>query len=777
MNKVLLVFPYKLNEKNIDFQKIIDRFDSEGYDIVNFEGINDDFNIMSLPNYINYVKEQFDYIIDRFSVLSNVREFIFIWFRAYNGLVDDFIYFIDRSFEDDFIKDNNLENEFYRKIRDFSGIDIENINSKIVININYDNYEKIIDYLITEYKSKYFVNVEDFSHKSRKNSKFKNKIYSLRENQFDFTLNPLEESEIIDIKEDTDVELTSEELKKISLENKFLIPYFISELLKVDEEIFSDYINFILKMNFINEDEMIYKVIISLSKSTFDFHEISRVVNLLLDLNFNKEKIFNYVVEIISFKDKIFLVSPNLKELNVFLRILNVFKEKKEFLIIEQLAKNHLKNYNYDKKVIEIYLYSLENLNKKELLLNYVSVLKDIEPDNELANFYIKEYNIILDIKKNKKTFLLIKGQSTYDVTRYGIEDIYKTLNNLGHNAILFDVEYENLNDLFTLILKNKITYIIAHNGKVIKEIKDNLSYFDYITFISIFGDHPIYHYKRLSNKRPKELITFVDKKHVRFAKNVHNIKSFFLSAGYSSLSNRKDDFMNKNNDIIFVGTIKNPKIFRDRWKELKKDKSIIFDEVTNYVLSKEFFLVQEDIDYILNELNIYYDSEEKKELYRYSYLVDQYVRNYRRIKILNSLTKLNLKLYSNCSQKLFKKNNKFTINKGIKFNKIIKEINDSKILLNVLPEFSHGAHERLFNSMVQGTVVMTNTNDFIKKYYRDKESILLYEWVKLDKIKDTLQYYLNNIEELKLISSKGKFITENNFSTKKQVEGLLSLT
>ncbi|MFW5890663.1 MAG: hypothetical protein ACOCUI_00415, partial [bacterium] len=171
MNKVLLIFSYNIEENDIEFQRMIDEFEKNGYDIVNFNGIDKSFDILSLPNYINYVKDQIDYKIDRISVLSNVREFIFIWYRAYNGLVDDFIYFIDDSYSDIFLKKNNLENKFYHKIRDFASLDKEMVSDEIFINLNYKNYDILFNFMLNNFNFSLFklFSQYDFQNKSSKN--------------------------------------------------------------------------------------------------------------------------------------------------------------------------------------------------------------------------------------------------------------------------------------------------------------------------------------------------------------------------------------------------------------------------------------------------------------------------------------------------------------------------------------------------------------------------------------------------------------------------------
>ena len=97
LDNILLVFLNDL-ERVDEFNEIIDEFDKNGYSMYLLDNIKEDeyFSIDILPTMVETYKNQHKNA-NKVVVLSNSRDLIFSWFRCYNSLVDDFVYFIDED--------------------------------------------------------------------------------------------------------------------------------------------------------------------------------------------------------------------------------------------------------------------------------------------------------------------------------------------------------------------------------------------------------------------------------------------------------------------------------------------------------------------------------------------------------------------------------------------------------------------------------------------------------------------------------------------------------
>lgn len=67
-----------------------------------------------------------------------------------------------------------------------------------------------------------------------------------------------------------------------------------------------------------------------------------------------------------------------------------------------------------------------------------------------------------------------------------------------------------------------------------------------------------------------------------------------------------------------------------------------------------------------------------------------------------------------------------------------------SKFVLNVLPSFHNGAHDRIFNAMLNGAICITDSNQFLDTILVDEENALLYNWEEPEKLIKKLKAYLD---------------------------------
>lgn len=74
-----------------------------------------------------------------------------------------------------------------------------------------------------------------------------------------------------------------------------------------------------------------------------------------------------------------------------------------------------------------------------------------------------------------------------------------------------------------------------------------------------------------------------------------------------------------------------------------------------------------------------------------------------------------------------------------------IESMKESKIILNVQPWFKDGAHERIFNAMLNGAVCFTDESTYLKERFQDMENIVFYRLDHLDALADKLKMLLGH--------------------------------
>lgn len=74
----------------------------------------------------------------------------------------------------------------------------------------------------------------------------------------------------------------------------------------------------------------------------------------------------------------------------------------------------------------------------------------------------------------------------------------------------------------------------------------------------------------------------------------------------------------------------------------------------------------------------------------------------------------------------------------------LLEEITDSKIVLNIMPLFPDGSHERIFLTMCAGSVCFTDKNPYLEECFDDKKELFFYSLDNLDLLAEQVKAILN---------------------------------
>lgn len=91
----------------------------------------------------------------------------------------------------------------------------------------------------------------------------------------------------------------------------------------------------------------------------------------------------------------------------------------------------------------------------------------------------------------------------------------------------------------------------------------------------------------------------------------------------------------------------------------------------------------------------------------------------------------------------------------------------DTRLSLNVMPWFKRGSHDRIYNSMRNGAVCVTDTSRFLTQELTDGENVVFYELTELELLPDRIKTLLRNEERLQKIADAGRSFAdrEHNWS------------
>lgn len=87
---------------------------------------------------------------------------------------------------------------------------------------------------------------------------------------------------------------------------------------------------------------------------------------------------------------------------------------------------------------------------------------------------------------------------------------------------------------------------------------------------------------------------------------------------------------------------------------------------------------------------------------------------------------------------------------------KCLDVISQSKISINVMPWFKDGAHDRIFNSMLNGALCVSDGSKYLREEFTDGEDIAFFDLKAIDKVPELVLKYLSDEDRLSHVAENG---------------------
>jgi len=367
------------------------------------------------------------------------------------------------------------------------------------------------------------------------------------------------------------------------------------------------------------------------------------------------------------------------------------------------------------------------------------------------------------------KKIILFKGG--IETQGYFSEQLAKAFVQMGHPVLLFDFEKEahSAGELLRFI-ERKNTVMVTFNFHGISEdtcLLDEHHVYIWESFdipcYNIVVDHPFYYHHFIEQVPHNYYHISIDRNHIAYMKrHFPRIKSdFFLPLAGTPVCSWEEvvPWEKKSCNFCFTGNYTPPEHF-DKYIERNGEEY------------GEFFrgIIQELIDYpdrlledvaekhIRQEISGVTEEEIKKTIPNLIF-IDLYVRNYMRGRIIRTIAEAGfaVDVYGGGWDELVC-GRKENIRWGGPLNskECLEKIAASRISINVMPWFKDGAHDRIFNTMLNGAVCLTDSSVYLREILRDEENVLLYDLSAMDKVPEKLERLLSHPTQLKEIREAG---------------------
>jgi len=359
-----------------------------------------------------------------------------------------------------------------------------------------------------------------------------------------------------------------------------------------------------------------------------------------------------------------------------------------------------------------------------------------------------------------KKTIILVSPNSQYGVSQYFVIDLSAELKKLGFNVLIVSPTVFN-KKLTTFLADSTLYFIFGMNGWGFESLsKHILNKTLNVPFIAYLLDHPLYHSNRIdfNISSNRFIVSCVDLNHLKDLETFFkgNFQTAFIPQGAklpSNLLKNRLPMEKRPIPLLFAGSYMDENLYRKEWNNHILSK--VFDEISERAIYQNKDSVLLTANQVFAEKGLPFGIPEDKVLIYYLNQIDLFIRAKRRREVLETVAPLNITIYNEKWSYLKKLG--ALVKPSINYAELLRILSQTKITLNILPNYVYGGHERIFNSLLSGSVCFSDRNEFLDNNFQNKREILLYNLNNTKMITDTLTYYLNQNNLLANIVRNGQ--------------------
>lgn len=185
--------------------------------------------------------------------------------------------------------------------------------------------------------------------------------------------------------------------------------------------------------------------------------------------------------------------------------------------------------------------------------------------------------------------------------------------------------------------------------------------------------------------------------------------------------------------EVVFIGTCPDFEKIRASWKQkFPQTLARKLEEVCERVLSNEG----------ISTLKALLDAGIQDNLPLLHHEVDRYIVGKDRVELVNALKGIPVHVWGKGPWKKYVPH--ANVHPSISFQKSLKIMQKTQVLLNSSARFKQGSHERIFYGLGSGALILTGDNPYIRDHFVEGETILTYQHGKwresLSKVEEVLR-------------------------------------
>lgn len=341
-----------------------------------------------------------------------------------------------------------------------------------------------------------------------------------------------------------------------------------------------------------------------------------------------------------------------------------------------------------------------------------------------------------------------------------------------GAECLVIDttqMEHEMLR-LKAFLLQPVTAVISLNNIGLHLEFEDGRNIWDryQIPFYNIMMDHP-FHYKKALDAAPEQMtLLCMDRNHVEYVKRFFpNIKHtvFFPHAGMEL--HQQPDMGDKipigerQIDILYAGGLSRyaaEGLIPDLGRITDFDAFLFVRQALEKLIQKPELTTEYVIEKSLREINTSYKDKALGEMITELRFLDSLAVSFYREQVIRTLAEsgLMVTVFGKGWERLEWEHPNLVYGGEIRPRQILELMNQSKIVLNTMTWFKQGAHDRIFNGMLAGAAVVSDTSGYMEEHFTSGQELQLFSLQEIENLPQMIYDLLGHPQQMQDMADCG---------------------
>lgn len=361
------------------------------------------------------------------------------------------------------------------------------------------------------------------------------------------------------------------------------------------------------------------------------------------------------------------------------------------------------------------------------------------------------------------RNIVVIKGASQYDVMRLVCDEFVQAFKDYSCSVSVMDLgvySYSN-SDIQSLSHYDMIFSIDAVGVDLYNSLNKKPFFWTFLV------DPPFYLNERLKQITGNVMVSCVDRRHVEYIdKYYKNIPwtCFMPHGGIVGKPASVIPYDRRDYPVIMMGSFGDFSSINTIINSIKSDYDPIVSSVIDRCMSETQIDLETALAETIDEYQMNFDNNMFREFLYILRSIDALRRHYKRLKLVRSLLEMNISvnIWGNGwnSLKKYDPNDLLIIHGSIEYTKANIIMGNSKIVVNDMPLFNDGSHERVFGAMQSGAIVATDRSIFLEECFQDKKNIIFYNSERIDILADSIRELLTDTKKAQSIINNSLMVS-----------------